>query len=381
MSDDVFKQARTDDGVVDFEMPGETVPLILRYQDVREAAADWDTYSSDAPFRVPVPAQDDVRGYRQLPIETNPPEHSAYKKLVLPAFRKPAQPEYMARIEALVEAAIDEAIDRESFEAFQDFALPLQSRALTYLLGVPFEHADQYIAWGRNVLTYEPPTDGSGFERYNDYIAQQLKRAQDEPGDDLFSVLTQLDFEGRRLTEEEIWGFMDLAFAGGRDTIINLLCHILFYIAEHPEVLQRLADDPSLATSATEEFLRIFSPLTFIGRVCPHGANIHGHNVDADGRIGLCWASANRDASVFEDPDEVKLDRRPNPHVAFGSGPHMCLGATQARAVTRTFLVQLGQKVQSIDVLSHKGHYERSPHYERHNGFEFLNLLLHPREA
>src|SRR5580700_1905372 len=142
---DPFRSARRNDGVIQCPFQGETMPMILRHADVREAAKDWRTYSSDAPFRVPIPSEEEVRSMRQLPIETNPPEHTEYRAIVEPFFERAKQPEMIAKVEALIAGKIAEAGGGDSFEVVQDFALPVQSRALTYLLNVAETEADTWI--------------------------------------------------------------------------------------------------------------------------------------------------------------------------------------------------------------------------------------------
>src|SRR6266496_693242 len=149
---DPFREARQQDGVLRCPFQGETLPMILRHADVREAARDWQTYSSDAPFRVPIPSEEEVRTMRQLPIETNPPEHTEYRAIVEPFFQRAKQPEVIAKARALIEEMLSRALARESIEIVNEFALPVQSRALTYLLNMPESEADTLIGWGIHVF-------------------------------------------------------------------------------------------------------------------------------------------------------------------------------------------------------------------------------------
>ena len=107
-------------------------------------------------------------------------------------------------------------------------------------------------------------------------------------------------------------GFANLTFAGGRDTIIHTVSSSLAYLARHPDALDFLRQDPGRIVHACEEFFRVISPLTHIGRVCPVETNVHGFAVKPQGRVSLCWSSANQDERVFEAPEEVRLDRKPN---------------------------------------------------------------------
>lgn len=373
-TNDPFAQARRAAGVLENDFLGESVPLILRHRDIREAAADFRTFSSDAPFRVPIPSEESVRNVRQLPIETDPPDHGDYRAIVKPFFAAPKQPETIARVEALVAAMLDELLDAGPTEIVGDFALPLQSRALAILLGMPMDEADEWISWGQHVFRGPEGHSVDKGSLLDRYLQRQLDRAERTPGDDFFSGLVQAQFRGRPLTRDEMLGFANLAFAGGRDTVIASVSLAMAHLAEHPQDVERLRDDGRLIRSAAEEIFRIASPLTLIGRTCPHDTEINGVSVPAGGRVALCWASANRDEAVFENPDMLDIGRKRNPHVAFGAGNHTCLGASHARLVLRSLISRIAASSGSLRVLDSQACYETWPAYRRQNGFESLTM-------
>ena len=145
---DPFRDARQQEGVLPIPAGDETIPMLLRHEEVRRAAKDWRTFSSDAPFRVPIPSEEHLRHDRQLPIETDPPDHTEYRELVEPLFLRAREPAYLERIEAIVTRLVEESLAHETNEVVEGFALPLQSRALTVLLNVPEAEADRWIGWG-----------------------------------------------------------------------------------------------------------------------------------------------------------------------------------------------------------------------------------------
>ena len=375
---DPFRDARNKDGVLEGKFQGEQVPMILRHEEVRKAAKDWKTFSSDAPFRVPIPSEEEVRTMRQLPIETNPPEHTEYRAIVEPFFQRAKQPDVIAKVDTLIDGKLSEALSRESVEVVNDLALPIQSHALTYLLNVPESEAATYISWGIHVFKVSGGPFKKG-HKLEEYLHAQFDRAAANPGEDFFSALTKATFRGRLLTREEMMGFGNLTFAGGRDTIIHSISSILAYLGRHPEALEYLRDDPRRIVHAGEEFFRAFMPLTHIGRVCPVETSVHGVPVKAGGRVSLCWASANFDESVFEKPEEVRLDRKPNPHLSFGFGEHLCLGAPHARLIVRSLLQALTTRVGKITILNATEHLEREAGYERSNGYDALMVKLSSR--
>ena len=374
-ANDPFQEARRKDGVLPCDFQGETVPMILRHEEVRKAARDWKTYSSDAPFRVPIPSEEDVRTMRQLPVETNPPEHTDYRRIVEPFFQRAKDPRMIARVEALIDGLLQQAIARDSIEIVREFALPIQSRAMTYLLNVPESEADLWIGWGIHVFR-DGGSKGGALEAY---LHERFDRAASGTGEDFFSALAHATFRGRPLTREEMMGFGNLTFAGGRDTVIHTLSSVLGYLARRPEALEFLRQDPQRIVHATEEFFRVVTPLTHIGRVCPVQTEVHGMTVPPDGRVSLCWASANRDETVFDEPSEVRLDRKPNPHLAFGFGAHLCLGAAHARLLVRTLLQKCIDRVERITVVSSHERVEREQAYERVMGYESLVVRITPR--
>lgn len=376
---DPFKEARAEAPVLQCPFRGEPITMILRHEDVRKSAKDWQTFSSDAPFRVPIPSEEDVRTMRQLPIETDPPEHTEYRAIAEPFFKRAKDPGMIARVEALIDRLLDEALSRDTSEIVHEFALPLQSHALTYLLNVPESEAETWIGWGIHVFRVR---DGlkPGTE-LEEYLHRQFDRAEAAPGEDFFSALVQAEFRGRRLTREEVMGFANLAFAGGRDTIIHTVSNIFAYLSGNPAALDFLRGDPGRAVHASEEFFRVYIPLTHIGRVCPADTEVGGVTVPAGQRVSLCWSSANRDETVFEDADEIRLDRKPNPHLAFGFGTHLCLGAPHARLLVRTLLQKIAGRVSAVEVLDCEERVEREEKYERVVGYDSLRVRLSPLGA
>lgn len=371
---DPFRDARNSKGVQRCPFQGEAIPMILRHADVRKAARDWQTFSSDVPFRVPIPSEEDLRTMRQLPIERNPPEHTEYRAIVEPFFQRSKLPDVIAKVDALVASKLTESLQRDSVEIVNDFALPIQSHALTYLLNVSETEAATWIEWGIHVFKSEGELNSE--HTLEVYLSEQFDKAEADPGDDFFSALTKATYRGRPLSREEMMGFANLAFAGGRDTIIHSISSIVAYMAENPEALEFLRENPKRIVLASEEFFRVFMPLTHIGRVCPVKTDVLGETVEAHDRVSLGWASANFDESVFDSPQEVRLDRKPNPHISFGFGTHLCLGAPHARLIIRTLLQQMVDCVKAINVLEAQPHIENTAAYSRRNGYDRLQVQI-----
>ncbi|MBB6430601.1 cytochrome P450 [Algisphaera agarilytica] len=370
---DPFRQDRQDTGVKTVKAEGQDVPLILRMQDARRTAKDWKTFSNDNPLMIVLHSEAHVRDVRQLPIETDPPDHTDYRKLVEPTFRRPKDdPEYQADMRVMIAEEVDKALAAEEVEVVRGFALPIQSRGLTRLLGVADSEADQWIGWGVHV--FRDSEQGSKSNELDTYILDKFAAMEGSDADDFFSALNRIDFRGRKLTLEEKHGFANMAFAGGRDTVIQTVSSIMAYLAEHQDALGFLREHPDNITTATEEFVRWVSPLTAISRTCPVTTDVKGVEVKAGDRVGICWPSANRDESVFQNPDDVVLDRAPNPHVGFGFGIHNCLGQHQARLIIRALLQELCDKVDRLDLVEAVPEVEEESSYTRQVGYKSVRL-------
>lgn len=377
---DPFEEARETKGYGEVEDQGDPVTMLLRLKDVRKTAHNWKEFSSqDTPGRIVVPSEVNIRQTRQIPFELDPPQHKDYRSLLEAWFKRPLQQEYQEALSALISAQIDHVLGKTSVEVVGELALRIQSQALTLLLNVPLTEAETWISWGTHVFRSEGEAlDSKKANILFDYIENEIDRAARQPGDDLYSVLLALEVQGRKLTREEVSGVLNLTFAGGRDTVINAITNTIAYMAEHPHQLDRLRQDPEITGKAVEELVRYFSPLTHMGRVVTADTEVCSHAVKADSRVSLCWASANRDASTFENPNEVVLDRTMNPHVAFGFGTHNCLGATHARQVLKTLLNVLAQRVGSMQIKDYKENIENWDEFHRKVGFHRFDVIFNP---
>jgi cytochrome P450 len=374
---DPFGEARRKDGVLVNEFQGKEVPMILRHEDLRSSAKNWQTFSSDAPLRIPIPSEEDVRTVRQLPLEIDPPEHADYRAVAEPFFNRAKLPEVIAKVEALVRSLLSSALERESIEIVREFAIPLQSRALACLLNMPDSEAEIWIGWGTHVFREgDGKSKGAALETYMNSL---FDRGEAVPSDSFFSELTRATFRGRRLTREEMLGYGSIMFAGGRDTVINSISGVIGHLSASPADLEYLREDMKRIVNASEEFFRAISPVTHIGRVCPAKTDIHGVSVEPGSLVSLCFASANYDEKVFSSPEEVRLDRKPNPHVAFGFGPHLCLGAAHARLVVRSLLKCLCEQVSGIVTIAAQEKIEREERYNRSLAYESLSVRFTPR--
>lgn len=376
---DPFKEARESKGFGEMDDQNDPVVMVLGHKDVRKCAHNWKTFQSggDEVGRIVVPSEVHIRNTRQIPFEVDPPEHKSYRDLVEPWFKRPLEANYQAKLTQIINNVVDEALNKGTLEVVEEFALKLQSRALTLLLNIPFEESDLWISWGTHVFRSEDTAlDGDKANILYDYIDAQIDKAIENPSNDLYSVLLASEINGKKLTKEEVKGVLILTFAGGRDTVINAVTNAIAYFADHPKSLQRLRDEPEILNTAIEELIRYFSPLTQMGRVVTENTHVCEHAIKAQSRISMCWASANRDERVFANANDVVLDRKVNPHVAFGFGTHNCLGATHARQIMKILLTTLAEKVGTMEIIKCKENIEDLDEFKRKVGFDSIHVTF-----
>jgi cytochrome P450 len=302
--------------------------------EVRAAAKDWATYSSR------LQGDPDVRDYPQLPLEVDPPQHAAYRALLDPILGRRATQTHEREIRTIAERLVGAFATRGAAEAVHELAIPMVATTIAHVLGRP-DDATELARWG--ISSWEDLGEGrrSG-ARLDAYVARALEDgAARRGGDDAFARIAGSTIDGRPLTRDEQVGLGNLILAGGRDTVILILCGAMWHLAGDPASRRPLRAEPDRLPLAVEEYLRYFSPNPGMERrVTAAVSGAWGSAAPGDAVI-LGWGPANHDAAAFDAPGEIRLDRRPNPHLAFGSGPHTCIGIHLARLEVRVFLEAL----------------------------------------
>ncbi len=347
---DRYSEARASEGLAAARIGEQDFTLILRYDDVKRVARDWQHFTSATPFRVPIPEESELRSVPQYPIETDPPEHRLYRGLIEERFSRGAAEKHLPAIVSLVDGLVKPAIDVGAIEVVEGLALPAVALGIAATMGFP-EDADRIRSWGLDV--FKDPRTG---ERHkNDdmdrYLAERVDAAFAASVNGVFGELTRAEFGDRKLTRDEVLGFGYLILAGGRDTVIGAMAGALWHLGTHNSAQATLRADPSAIPRAVEEYLRYFSPLAHIGRTVVEPAVVAGRSFEVDELVSLCFASANHDENVFEDPGHCLIDRKPNRHVAFGHGPHTCIGAPLARMQVAAVLERFLSLVPSFSVI------------------------------
>lgn len=303
---------------------------ITGHKALREALRDTQTYSSD------LQGDADVRDYRQLPLEVDPPRHHLYRSALAPYFVKPAIERHVPIFRKNSSRLIELYFSSEPREVIAHLALPLVMENLGVIYNRPQDVAE-WISWGPDVWTAESEErNGAVLHRYLDQI---YKEALNRSSQDIWQEIAHLEIEGKQITAKEFRGIAGVLLAGGRDTVVKLLTGIIWHLGRAPEDLARLRENRELLNSAIQEFLRFLAPLPLMSRttVPETGAS----NLPPDRYVGMSFISGNFDESVFDSPFEIKFERPRNPHLSFGFGPHTCLGNHIAEIEAKVFLETL----------------------------------------
>jgi cytochrome P450 len=311
------------------------VAQLTRLADVRAAAKDWQTFSSR------LQGDPDVRDYPQLPLEVDPPEHTAYRALLEPILGRRTIIGREPAIRGIAADLVAGFARTGTVEAVHELAVPMVATTIAMVFGRP-EDAPELTSWGLTSWEHLPDGTRSG-ARLDAYVARVLD-AGGLPGardDDAFARIATAHLGDRSLTRPEQVGLANLILAGGRDTVIHVLLGAMWHLAQDPVARRHLRDEPARLSPAIEEYLRYFSPNPGMERSVTTDVGGEWGSARAGELVVLGWGPANHDPAAFEAPGEIRLDRRPNSHLAFGSGPHTCIGIHLARIEARIFLEEL----------------------------------------
>lgn len=332
-----------------------TLKTVTGHKALREALRDTQTFSSD------LQGDADVRDYRQIPLEVDPPRHHLFRSALAPHFVRPAIERHISRFRSNSVAIIHEYFNGAPKEVIPNLCLPLVMENLGIIYNRPQDVAE-WISWGPDVWTAESEVrSGAVLHRYLDRIYEEAMRGK---SDDIWNEIAHLVIDEKQVTEIEFRGIAGVLLAGGRDTVVKLLTGILWHFAKYPQDLQHLREHPEGISAAIQEFLRFLTPLPIMNRTTvPESGQ---QNLPPERYVGMSFISANFDETVFPDPFKIDLKRLRNPHLSFGFGPHTCLGNHIAEVEAKVFLEalidsQLTWVVHSEETKFHDSPFERVP--------------------
>ncbi|MEZ5180349.1 MAG: cytochrome P450 [Acidimicrobiales bacterium] len=340
---------------------GEGFWCLTRHADVARAAADATTFSScTGPGR-----EGGGTLIEDLPLGfaagvlfnmSDAPRHHHVRRLVTPALRPRRLRELEAALAVRADAILDAAIERGRFDALVDVAAELPLQAIAELLGVPQADRHLLLAWADATLDYDDRDLGETSDRSQraaaemfEYGTELLAAKRRCPADDLLSTIATAELPdealpGGQLGELEQQMFFNLLIAAGSETTRNSIAAGLLALIDRPDQWAALRADPGLLPDAVEEVLRWASSTVYNRRTATVDVEVEGRRIRAGDKVVLWWQSANFDERAFDEPGRFDVRRRPNPHLAFGVGPHFCLGASLARLEVRLVLGGLARR-------------------------------------
>ncbi len=319
--------------------------MITRYEDVASALKDPRFTTNMSRVRNAMSWMESpllpsaFRAMRSNMLSADDPAHRRLRDLVHKAFTPRMIETLGPRIQRITDDLLDRAGSRVNYvELIEDVALPLPLTVISEMLGIPEEDRARFRKWSNAML--EVSSAGAlqvvGFVpivyRMMRYFRQLIAQRRVQPQDDLISELVRAEQDGDRLTEDEMISTIFLLLLAGHETTVNLIASGMLALLEHPDQRACLRENLDLMDSAVEELLRYGSPVEHASpRVVTEDVELHGKLMPKGDFVWLALASANRDESVFPNPDQLDITRTPNKHLAFGLGIHYCLGAPLAR--------------------------------------------------
>jgi cytochrome P450 len=322
--------------------------VISRFADVCEAAHDTKVFSSAEGVSLP----DFGNPLNAIPLEVDPPDHTRWRHLIQAWF----SPQYCAGLEPAIRSIVGGLIDKLAGQGradlAQELAVPAPPMVIAHMIGLPEEDWSYYRELTEMMLQAAAAEDSQvnaeqALQLFS-YLYNLLEDRREHPIDDLLTKIVQLRYEGRELTEEEVLGITFLLVVAGHETTTGAIGSLLLQLARHPEIQDRLRDDPGLRFSAMEESLRLDAPVQYFSRTVTRPTTFAGTDLAEGDKVILSWASANRDPDAFADAEEFVYDRPNNRHVSFGSGPHRCIGANLARLEMRVALEEVLARIPTF---------------------------------
>lgn len=321
--------------------------LLSRYDDVTEAAIDWRRFTSSVVGTTVIPPSQ-PRDYPQLPIELDPPKHTLYRSIVNGIFAKSRVDALRPDLHELAGSLLAPIAERGHGDFVSEFATPMSLGTLGMFMGLPVADQPLWADWVRRMFEgsiKDPEGQKRAGREFEEYLDNLVAERKEHRRDDFISLLLDTEVEGHRLTDLEIRGFGVVMLMAGHETTAGAMSMTTKFLAEEPEVRHRLFGEPALIPSAVNEFLRLFPSIQVFCRNAAEDLELHGERVEEGEVVALAYAAANRDPREFPDPDACVLDRKPNKHVTFGYGHHLCLGANVARLEMAVMLAELASRL------------------------------------
>ena len=293
-------------------------------------------------------------------IFMDPPEHSRLRKLLNKGFSPAAIEALRPQVEAIVDRMLKPLQHGSEVELMRSFANPMPVRIISEMLGVPQELHDKFVDWSRAIALFRGTPDRTveqaqaaqdALIALTDFFRQTVAERKRNKGNDLISLLIDIEEEGEVLTEEELYAqCIGLLFAG-HETTRNLIGNGMYMLLRHPQETAELREKPEMIRTAVEEILRYESPVQFTARVLKEDIEICGQRIPRKWTVLCMLGAANRDPKRFKEPNRLDLNRLNNQHLAFSAGPHACIGGQLARLEGQVAILNLVQRFPKMKLI------------------------------
>jgi cholest-4-en-3-one 26-monooxygenase len=290
-------------------------------------------------------------------ISMDAPEHIRRRKVISPRFTPRSVEQQRARIAEICDSLIDDVCERGECDFVWDLAAWLPLIVIGDMLGFPEEERATLLRWSDDLMRGLTTTDLEAIEaaataaaEWNEWILGVIADRRAEPGDDLVSAFVHAEIEGEPLDDESLQMELLLVLIGGDETTRHVISGGTYELVSDPAQRRKVSDDPSLLPLAVEEMLRWVTPIKNMARSVNDDVDVRGQRLHAGDKLLLFYPSANRDESVFDDPDTFDVTRSPNPHIAFGGhGPHYCVGHNLARLEVTVMTERLLDRLPDLE--------------------------------
>jgi cytochrome P450 len=338
---------------------------VTKYDDVMEVGARADVFRN-APRPTPVPRTVDAeRAARKQSrlrtlIHLDDPTHHRYRVLTAEWFLPRTVNRYEPRIAELASRFVDELEAAGEADFVETLAVQVPLHTIMAILGLPHDDRDRVLALTQRILAPNDREHQRGsqaesyvdaFTEFGDYFRELVAHRREHPTDDLLSMIAHARLDGELLDDVDIVSYCIIIGSAGHDTTASALAGGMLAMIEHPDQLARLQQHPDLINPATEEIIRWTTPTKCFMRTAAQDYELRGRQIDAGDWVMLSFASANFDEDKFVDPERFDIGRSPNKHLAFGWGPHFCLGAQLARLEVRTVFAEIARRGLRIELI------------------------------
>ena len=326
--------------------------VLSRFDDVLEGYRDWENFTSTKGVSLEEVGTDSAPSM----IGMDPPRQTQLRKLIVKEFNPKRVGALEPRVRALTTRFLDELVETGECDLIERFAARLPSDVISTLLGAPPEDHYSLRTWTEAMMHREDgvstisPAASEASGNLIRYFADLIQTKRKTAGEDLITALVEAELEGRRLDDREILGFCFLLISGGNETTEKLIANTVHQLSRHPDQRAAVVEDPSKIPAAIEESLRFRSPTQYMVRAAARDVVRHGRTIPEGDRMVLLIGAANHDPRRFDAPSRFDIDRGAAQHLAFGFGPHFCLGARLARLEARVAMEEIHRRLPDYEV-------------------------------